>query len=219
MSNKQTHVEIPAPQGKGKAIVFSLITLLSGVIIGSGLTMITMGYLHPKPADRGPEFVSARMLRGMKRELGLQPEQKEQLKPILQQHMKAMDDLREKARPKFEQEMKSMNENILSILDDNQKQIWQNKIKEMQERFARFGRDRDRRGDRRGDRDRDGRRPGDRRGPRDGMGPGMGGPGPGDETGRQWHRRPDGFGPPPDPNNIPVGAPGMPPLPEEMPEG
>ncbi|MHC5082607.1 MAG: hypothetical protein ACYTET_01530 [Planctomycetota bacterium] len=198
-TNEQS--DIPTPRGTLKPICFSLIILLSGVIIGSGLTMMTMSRMRPKPDNRGWEWVSAHTIRRMERELGLSPEQKAQLDPIIKKHTLAMDDIRQEAKPKFAKEMKAMNEGIQSILDEHQKQLWQDKIRKMEEMFRKQGRQGG------GGRGRHRNGSGPRRGPGMGFGGGMGprrGPGMGPEAGPRPPFGPEGeFPPPPRPEHPP----------------
>ena len=117
-----------------KPVLFSILTLVSGIIIGSGVTLM----FKKKPVPPYPENISVRMIEHLIRELQLSPEQQELLSPIVKQHMKAMDDIRQEARPKIAEEIKQMNGEIMAILDDGQKQVWNDKIKRMQDNFSRM---------------------------------------------------------------------------------
>lgn len=138
-----------------KPILLSLLILASGIIIGVGLTLIVTGSPStPKILPPGPEYMSRRMVERIVRELHLSPEQHNQLKPIVQKHMIAMDEIRQEARPRISDEIKQMNEEIVAILDERQKQIWQHKVKQMQDHFTQMRRHR-----RPGEERRSGRRP------------------------------------------------------------
>lgn len=122
-----------------KPILFSTLILISGIAIGAGLTLIITGDSDtPKSLPPGPEYMSVRMVERIVRELKLSPQQHEQLRPIVQKHTKAMEDIRQEARPKISSEIKEMNEEIIAILDERQKKIWQDKIQRMQEHFTRM---------------------------------------------------------------------------------
>jgi hypothetical protein len=126
-----------------KPILLSLLILISGIIIGVGLTlMVTGSSSAPKKLPPGPEYMSRRMVERIVHELHLSPEQHDQLKPIVQKHMKAMDEIRQEARPKISNEIKQMNEEIAAILDERQQEIWQHKIKQIQDHFTRMRRHR-----------------------------------------------------------------------------
>lgn len=140
-----------------KAILFSVLTLISGVIIGVGLTLIVSG-----DSNKPKSLPDGWMVERIARDLKLSPQQRGQLDPIVKKHKKAMDDIREEARPKIMAELEQMNDEIMAILDEEQKQIWQDKIKRMQERFTRMRQHRGPGKDRRksrgpGDERRDGR--------------------------------------------------------------
>ena len=136
-----------------RPILLSTLILISGIVIGSGLTLIvTSNTDNPKSLPPAPEYMSARMVERIVRELKLSPEQHEQIQPIVQQRTKAMEDIRNQARPLISNEIKLMNEEITTILDEEQKQLWEKKSKEMQDNFTRM---RQRRGQ--GDGRRDGR--------------------------------------------------------------
>ncbi len=160
MTHETVPSEITAPKGKAKAVVFSLLTLLSGIVIGSGLTLMIKGPDKTETPPALPEEFSRRMVEHLTRELNLTPEQGEKIQPVVESHMKVIDAYREEARPKIRTELDTMNEEILSILDDQQQQIWKDKIERMKKRFQEMRQrrgDGDRRGDGppRGDRDRD----------------------------------------------------------------
>ena len=145
-----------------RPILLSTLILVSGIVIGSGLTLIvTSNSDNPKSLPPAPEYMSARMLERIVRELKLSPEQHEQIQPIVQQRTEAMELIREIARPQISSEIKLMNEEIIAILDEGQKQLWKKTSKEMQERFTRMGQRRGQGDSRRGGRDSDPERRGD----------------------------------------------------------
>ncbi len=164
----QQPVTVPAL----RPILFSSLILISGIVIGAGLTLIiTGGPDTPKSLPPGPEYMSGRMVKRIVRELHLSGQQQEQLKPIVQKHMKAMDDIRRKARPEISKELKQMNEEILDILDGPQKEIWQDRIQRMQEHFTRMHHRRNPGDRRKNERHPDGRFPPERKPPVDNRSP------------------------------------------------
>ncbi len=149
------------PQPKTRPVLFSLLILLSGIAIGVGGTLI---FIKQKPTPPRPNF-NARMINHLMRELKLTEEQKAQIDPLIQTHMDEFEKIRTEAIPKITQITETMNNEILQLLDDNQKQIWADQMKRMRENFERMRNN--------------------RRGPRQGQGPGDG----------QWRRDRDGSGP------------------------
>jgi hypothetical protein len=121
-----------------KPAIFSALILISGIIIGSGVTLMTADRFKQKPVPLGPEYMSGRMIDHLVRELHLLPKQQQQLDPIVKQHMEAMDKIRQDARPLIAEEIKQMNDEIMALLDEGQKQIWNEKIRRMQDKFPRI---------------------------------------------------------------------------------
>lgn len=118
-----------------KPVLFSILILISGIIIGSGITlMVAIRFDNSSPPPE-PEHMSRRMVQRITQELHLSPEQQKQLGPIIKQHMKAMDDIRQEARPKIMEIIKQMNDEVMAILDEGQKQIWKDKSRRMQKPF------------------------------------------------------------------------------------
>lgn len=193
------------PQSKPRPVLFILLTLLSGIVIGAGATLILVGPPEKDVPPGLPEEFSRRMVEHLTRELNLTTEQQEKITPVVETHMQTIDQFRDEARPKIRQELDDMNNEIMALLDEHQQQLWKDSIERMQTRFRDY---RDRRGPGPGD-----RREGDRRG-RDWDG---GGDRPeGDPNSPFRRRRPDmrpGMMPPPgsqfspDPNDLPRRPP------------
>jgi len=139
MSQPDINPDKLVPKPILKPVLFSLLTLLSGIIIGSGVTLMTADRFKSKPVPPGPEYLSGRMISHLVRELNLSPEQQQQLDPIVKQHMEAMDKIRQEARPQIAEEIKQMNDAIMALLDEGQQQIWNDKIQRMQDNFPRMG--------------------------------------------------------------------------------
>jgi hypothetical protein len=151
---------------------FGLIILVAGVVIGGSSMLIfaPKKLIQPPP---GPEFNSLRMIPPLSRDLGLDPEQAEKIKPILDKHMQKLNTIRIEARSEIAETLKQMNEEIAAILTDEQKQTWYHELDRLQRQLRPGGGPRWGEGPgggrfrNRGDQDRFRR------------GPGPGGPGPG----------------------------------------
>jgi hypothetical protein len=162
MSQPEINPDILVPKPVLKPVIFSVLILVSGIIIGSGVTLMTADRFTKKPVPPGPEYLSKRMIERLIRELDLSPDQQEQVGPVVQQHMEAIEKVRIAARPLIAEEIKQMDVEIMALLDEKQKQIWNDESQRMQDNFPR---DRQRRGSGNDPRDRDGQR--DRDDPRD----------------------------------------------------
>jgi len=144
-------------QSKARPVIFSLLTLLSGIVIGAGATLIIVGPPKEEEVPLFPEEFSRRMAWGMTRELDLTEEQREAIQQVIQTHMTVVEQYRQDAREPIQQELDGMNDEMLALLDENQQRRWKEQIERMnqwwrQSRERRGPRERDTR-----DRDRDGR--------------------------------------------------------------
>jgi len=117
---------------------FGLVILLAGIVIGATSVIIL---LKPKPIgpSAGPEFVSETMIRGLGRQLRLSPEQKEKVESILQEHMQKLHEIRMNARPQIAEQLRLMNEEISSVLTEQQRQIWQERLLPLQRQLRQRG--------------------------------------------------------------------------------
>jgi hypothetical protein len=127
------------PKNPLKPVLLSLLILFSGILIGAGLTYISMQRHIPSQPEPGPEYFSERMMRHLAGELQLTDEQKAQLEPVIETHFQSMNQIRMEARPRISEEIKQMNEAIMAILTEPQKQIWEDRVKRIREVFPREG--------------------------------------------------------------------------------
>ena len=148
---------------------FGLIILAAGVVIGGSSMLIFAPKKLIRP-PRAPEFASGRMVGQLQRELRLSPEQAEKIEPVLKEHMETLNNIRIDAQDQIGEALEQMNKQISSILTDQQKQMWESRLRHLQSPLRGGGR---RRGEGPGGRFRGGQQDRFRRGP------GPGGPGPG----------------------------------------
>ena len=118
---------------------FGMVVLVAGVVIGGALMMILVPDKLMKP-PRGPEFSSVRMIPPLRRDLGLSPEQEEKIKPILNNHMERLNEIRLEARSDIEEALIQINKGISDILTDEQKRIWQRSFGRIEREFYPGGR-------------------------------------------------------------------------------
>jgi gas vesicle protein len=110
---------------------FGLVILVAGVIIGGSAMLIFAPKTLIKPPP-GPEFRSMRMIPPLRRDLGLAPEQADKIKPILDNYMQKLDTIRNEARSEIAETLKQMNQEITTILTDEQQQLWQRELDRLQ---------------------------------------------------------------------------------------
>jgi hypothetical protein len=110
---------------------FGLIILMAGIVIGGSSMLIFAPnkIIQPPP---GPEFRSLRMIPPLRRDLGLDPEQAEKIKPVLDKYMQKLNTIRTEARTEIAETLKLMNQEIAAILTDEQLQLWHREIDRLQ---------------------------------------------------------------------------------------
>ena len=113
---------------------FGLIILLAGIAIGTAATLILSRERLTAPPP-GPEIAGERMIRNLQRHLQLSPEQAQEIKPILQKHLRRLHEIRMKVRPKIVEQLRLMNEEISSLLNDHQKELWQQHLQRLQRKL------------------------------------------------------------------------------------
>lgn len=154
-----------------KLAFFGLVILIAGVVIGAGLTLMTVGRPQ-RHFPAGLEAVNEQMIRGLQHALELTDSQQAQVEAIITKHIEALRDVREQARPRIAKEMNLLYEEVRSILDERQRQIWDQQILQLQNRLWQPR----------------GAGPGE--GPGPGRGPGPHGPGPLHRPFRFWEEQP-----------------------------
>jgi hypothetical protein len=137
-ANDNTIIECMQKAHRWRMAFFGLVILLAGIVIGATSVIVL---LKPKPVGppAGPEFVSETMIRGLRRQLGLSPEQIEKVESILQKHMQKLHEIRMNARPQIAEQLRLMNEEISSVLTEQQRQIWQERLLPLQRQLRQRG--------------------------------------------------------------------------------
>ena len=110
---------------------FGLVILIAGIVIGGASISIYMTHRITKPV-RGPEFNSLQVIPPLRRNLGLSKEQSDKIKPIIDDSMEKLREIRENARTEIESTLQQMNKEISSILTEPQRQIWQREVSRLQ---------------------------------------------------------------------------------------
>ena len=110
---------------------FGLVILIAGAVIG-GATMSIMTTRRLTRPVPGPEFNTLQVIPTLRRDLGLSQDQSDKIKPMLDGHMKNLQDIRENARIEIEDTLRQMNEEISAILTERQRQRWQREMSQLQ---------------------------------------------------------------------------------------
>jgi hypothetical protein len=106
-----------------RSAFFGLVILLAGIAIGAASSLLIVWRIPMGPMP-GPEHQADRMIQGLRHELGLSPQQRREIEPIIHRHMERLDQIRRDARPLIEDELRRMNEEIMPILNDQQRAMW-----------------------------------------------------------------------------------------------
>lgn len=120
-----------------QSILLGLVILAAGIAIGASITFLRLSRPTPPP-QRAPEIAAEQTLRQIGRELNLSPQQRRQLEPIFKTHFRALSDLRAQVRPQIVAQLEQMNEEILSVLDEPQQKLWQQRVRRFGEHFPTF---------------------------------------------------------------------------------
>jgi len=111
---------------------FGLVILLAGIVIGATLTLLLTHRIDRPRIPPPPEFAAEQMVGRLGRQLNLSDKQMEQLEPILRKHMQKLHDIRMEARPHITEQLRLMNEEISSVLNEDQRQLWQRHLQRLQ---------------------------------------------------------------------------------------
>ncbi len=120
-----------------KAILPGLVILVAGIAIGVSATLIVTGGPHDT-GEPEPEEFAEQMLRRLTRELDLTARQREQLEPILQDHYRALRDIRTEARPRIVAQLIELDDEVANVLDEDQARRWREKLDRLDEHFPTF---------------------------------------------------------------------------------
>lgn len=183
IDKKVAPLPAPAPS-RGRYLAFGVLLLLSGAVIGSGLTIMVLD-ANAARAQEDPSWLTHRAATRLEHDLELTEEQSRQVHAIFEAHRERIHSLREEQHENAREFFRLLQSDIEEVLSPEQAEQWREHIQRRRERVLR-----------------EGPRPGDRRGP--GHGPRHDG-GPGRDG-----RPPEGFrpdGPPPPGGFHPDGPP------------
>lgn len=110
---------------------FGLVILLAGIIIGAALIPILVPNRLTRP-PKPPETATRMIIGRLGGELGLSPEQDEEIGPILQKHLQKLEEIRMNARSEITEQLREMNEAVSAVLTEEQKQVWQRWLRILQ---------------------------------------------------------------------------------------
>ncbi len=115
---------------------FGLIILIAGITIGAAATFVAVHYVAPKPPGRAERPYLAVLDRIVPR-LRLSREQAEKVKPILRTHMQRLDEIREEGRVQIAKELEAMDEQMATVLSQDQWRLWRDLVRGLPGEFQR----------------------------------------------------------------------------------
>ena len=108
---------------------FGLVILTAGIAIGGASMFIFDTHkLTVPPVGQEPGNIMPRL----RRDLGLTQEQAAKIRPILEENMQKLQNIREDARVEIVNILMQMNKQISPILAENQKDVWQGELLRLQ---------------------------------------------------------------------------------------
>jgi len=107
---------------------FGLVILVAGLTIGAAATLLTLHYAGPKPRG-GAEKSAVPALRGIVPRLRLSHEQAEKVEPVLREHMRRLEEIREQGRTRIAEELEAMDEQMATVLSPDQQRLWRDLVR------------------------------------------------------------------------------------------
>jgi hypothetical protein len=120
----KSHVTPPTrPRRRWLRIVLWLVIFGSGLLVGTGLTLIAVrrGVLQ---AIHHPEQMPTNVSRRLQRTLDLDDQQTQQVREILRRRQVDLEQIRVRYQPEIEEQLDLIRAEIGEVLDDQQRNAW-----------------------------------------------------------------------------------------------
>lgn len=117
-----------------KSILLGLVLLAAGFAIGASAMFLHLSKKFLQRIEQ-PPIAAEMMLKRITDDLHLTEQQKEKLKPILKHHFQQLENLRTQIRPQIVQLWQQMDKDIQEILTEPQRQRWQQRVQQFQQRM------------------------------------------------------------------------------------
>ncbi len=115
---------------------FGLVILIAGLTTGVAATLLTLHGVGPKspvPLERAYAVILDRIVP----RLHLSREQAEQVEPILRRHMQRLEEIREQGRLQIAKELQAMDEQMATVLGQDQQRLWRDLMRGLPGQFQR----------------------------------------------------------------------------------
>ena len=129
-----TQAPLPAPRRSWlKTAALGIVVLLSGMIIGSGLTVIGIRRWADEMRQR-PDMFSNLILSRMERDLKLTKDQKSELGKIFKDTREELEEVRDQHRAQAQAFFRDFHDQVIRVLTPGQQKEWEKMWKRARER-------------------------------------------------------------------------------------
>ncbi|MBX7258214.1 MAG: hypothetical protein K1Y02_17765 [Candidatus Hydrogenedentes bacterium] len=107
-----------------RSLLFSLMILVCGAVIGSVGTAFVMQDRDDRPPRHRPENMAQYIADDMEQKYGLNPEQKQKIFAVMEEHSKQLAAIRAEVAPRVEAEFEAVRKSVETILTPEQAKAW-----------------------------------------------------------------------------------------------
>lgn len=138
-TSPETQATLPVPRRSWvKTVALGTVVLLSGMVIGSGLTVIGAKLWFDQARAR-PELFQDRMLARMQKDLSLTNQQKAEIKKIFNDAHDDLEDYRQRHRAQTQAFFRDIHDKVAQVLTAKQQKEWDEWWRRARERATREG--------------------------------------------------------------------------------
>ena len=125
----------PRKRRRWRRVLLGLFILVCGRAIGAaGVTVLTRHATRVRMLSvmGHPERAPGMIVEKMRKDLGLSPQQAQQIEAILTRRMGEVERIRDETRPRIDEQLTLMDREIVQVLDKNQERRYREGIKELE---------------------------------------------------------------------------------------
>jgi hypothetical protein len=134
----RTPADHPLPRRRSgwlRTLLLGSVILLSGMIIGSGLTLHVI-WNRVTTMLQHPDAIPERWTERLQSRLDLTPEQAERIEQIMRERQEALRDLRREWQPLLMEELDRLQEEVAAVLDEEQARKWNERCTYLREHLV-----------------------------------------------------------------------------------
>jgi uncharacterized protein HemX len=130
MTNYDQAASLPKSKGKWRMLLFGVLILAIGMIIGAGVSVIVV-HKVVQNVIRNPEDIPVRISQRMRRKLDLNERQTKRILDIMRAHQKNIQALRREYQPGLEKELDEMRDEVSGVLEPEKARKWRARFEEL----------------------------------------------------------------------------------------